>query len=261
MGKSAWIESPDVRSTRTHETSVWIAAPVEEVWRALTEPAEMERWFAPSITVEPGPGGFVLADWAPGLAWRTSIEIWDSGSQLRLAETRDRVMTSAPVDLPLTPCVLVQDYTLEAGDGGTRLRLLHSGFGASPDWDSEYYGTLGGWASCFLRLKHGLERRRGESVRNIILTAQCPGVSISRALEMLEAEIPRPFRMQLCAHSHIHGYWPEWNDSCLTLSVQATTTGAVAYVEMLLYSLPAGTAEQIQENWRAALARLFPTPS
>ena len=61
------------------------------------------EWSRPS-------GGFVVADWGPGLEWKTAIEVWEPNRHLRLVENRDRVMTSAPVDQRLDPCRLVQDY-------------------------------------------------------------------------------------------------------------------------------------------------------
>ena len=63
------------KAVRAHETRVVIDAPVEEVWKALTEASALSRWFAPKMSVAPGVGGFVLADWGPGLEWKTGIEI------------------------------------------------------------------------------------------------------------------------------------------------------------------------------------------
>lgn len=57
----------------------------------------------------------------------------------------------------------MQDYVLEAEGGKTVLRLVHSGFGSSADWDSEYEGTREGWSACFVGLKEGLEQHRNGS--------------------------------------------------------------------------------------------------
>ena len=55
------------KSVRAHETRIEIDAPIEEVWKALTDATEIARWFAPKMSVEPGVGGTVIADWGPGI--------------------------------------------------------------------------------------------------------------------------------------------------------------------------------------------------
>src|SRR5262249_60351970 len=125
---------------RQHETRIEIDTPIEEVWKAITEASAMSRWFAPKMTVEPGVGGFVLADFGPGLEWKTAIEVWEPNRHLRLVETRDQVMSASPVAEPLEPCRLVQDYYLEAAGGKTVLRLGHSGVGVGEAWGRGYWG-------------------------------------------------------------------------------------------------------------------------
>src|SRR5260370_12266468 len=115
---------------RAHETVTEIDAPIEEVWKALTEASEIARWFAPKMTVEPGVGGFVLADWGPGLEWKTAIEVWEPNRHLRLAETRDYIMTPAGAPEKFEPCRLVQGFYLEANGGKAVVRRVRSGVGA-----------------------------------------------------------------------------------------------------------------------------------
>jgi uncharacterized protein YndB with AHSA1/START domain len=245
--------------SREHETCIEIDAPVEEVWKALAEPAALERWFGPKMTVEPGVGGYVLADWGPGLAWKTVIEVWEPNRHLRLVETRDRVMS--PVDEPLEPCRLVEDFYLEAQGGRTILRLVHSGFGASSSWDNEYEGTRQGWKSCFIRLKHGLERHRNESAHNLIVTAPCHGVDTVEALARIESAAPRPFQEIFRESFHLSGLLPERNGSIFTVSVQPSPIGSMAYVEMLLFGQTDAEAAAMERGWKETLARLFPAPA
>src|ERR1700682_5696725 len=157
-----------VKTTRAHETRVEIDATVEEVWKAITESDKLSRWFAPKMTVKPGVGGSVLADWGGGLAGKVDIEVWEPNRHLRLGETRDFFPLGPGA--PAEPCRLVQDYYLQAEGGRTVLRLVHSGFGSSSAWDGEYEGTRGGWPVCFLRLKYGLERHRNEPVHNLMIS-------------------------------------------------------------------------------------------
>jgi uncharacterized protein YndB with AHSA1/START domain len=242
--------------TRSHETRIEIDASVEEVWRSLTEPEALARWFAPTMAVTPGAGGSVLADWGPGLVWKTLIEVWEPNRHLRLTETRDRVMTSSPIEEPLPACRLVEDFYLESDRGRTVLRLVHSGFGTSAEWDGEFEGTRGGWAICFLRLKHGLERHRGEAVRNFILTMLCPGRARDQVLGSVDEATPPAWERVLRNDSHLCCVMPDHNGSILTVSVQPSPDGSVAYAEFLLFDQSASATAAIEEAWQARLRAL-----
>ena len=91
-------------AARQHETAIEIDAPIEEVWKAITDAAAMARWFAPKMTVEPGVGGFVIADWGQGIEWKTTIEIWEPNRRLRLVETRDHFIGASLVAETFEPC-------------------------------------------------------------------------------------------------------------------------------------------------------------
>lgn len=109
------------KEVRAHETRIEIDWTVKDVWKALTEAKEIERWFAPKMTVEPHVGGTALADWGPNIEWKTTVEVWETNRHLRLVETRDRIL--GPDGQALEPCRLVQDYYLEAEGGKTVLRF------------------------------------------------------------------------------------------------------------------------------------------
>lgn len=244
----------EVQSTRSHETRIEIAGPIEDVWRSLTDPAELARWFAPAMRVEPGAGGSVVADWGPGLEWKTAIEVWEPNRHLRLTETRERVLSSSPEEQRLVPCRLVEDFYLEAGAGGkTVLRLVHSGFGSPEDWDNEYDGTRGGWIGCFVRLKHTLERHKGESVVNGIASRIWKGTEPAEALQRIEAALPEGARLEMRAIHHLLAVVPPWNGSILTASVQRTPEGTAAYLEWLVYGMTAERAAAIAQNCRGML--------
>jgi uncharacterized protein YndB with AHSA1/START domain len=242
-----------------HETRVEIDAPIEEVWKALTEAKEIARWFAPNMTVEPGAGGAVTADWGSGLVWKNAIEVWEPNRHLRLVETRDHFISVSEAQGRMEPCRLVQDYYLEGQGGKTVLRMVHSGFGTSTNWIQEYEGTRDGWSACFLRLKTLLERHKNDTVHNIMLTALCYGMDHIRALGEIKAALPKAFEITLRGKYAVTGFLRDFNNSIVSISVQPSSMGTVAYLEMMLYGLPDEKAKAVENEWRGRLAQLFPT--
>lgn len=159
------------RKTRSHETIVEIAAPADAVWRGITEASEIVRWFCPQAEVSPGEGGRISLSWGPGMEGSSRITVWEPGRHLRLVEERPNgprnceaggvvqaVDDSKPVEVVL-------DYYLEARGGTTVLRLVHSGFGVTSDWDGEFESTHYGWMMYLRNLRHAITRHPGTPCR------------------------------------------------------------------------------------------------
>jgi uncharacterized protein YndB with AHSA1/START domain len=146
--------------TRSHEHEIEIHAPVEDVWRALVDPEELARWFAPEAQVEPGPGGRVRLAWGEEMAGESRIVCWEPGRRLQLV--------SDPSDGQLPPPdePVVEDYLLETRGGTTVLRLVHSGIPESSAWDGFYESTRRGWPLVLRSLRHYLERHPGKPRRD-----------------------------------------------------------------------------------------------
>lgn len=143
------------QSERTVEMSIDIDAGVDAVWSALTEASHLESWFPLFSEVSPGVGGSILLSWGSPWDGRCEIEVWEPERHLR---------TRWPWGgAPGEASPLSVDYFLEARGGGTRLRLVHSGFRKGPDWDMEYDGVSSGWTFELRSLKHYVERHRGSS--------------------------------------------------------------------------------------------------
>ncbi|MCH8329846.1 MAG: SRPBCC domain-containing protein [Bacteroidetes bacterium] len=150
--------------SRTVEGQVTIDAPVEAVWKAITEAEELKRWFPVDAKVEPGQGGEMTFYWKDYYVWRFHIKDWEPDKHLRLGYDHDRDFHAEKEDKIISdnPRELVVDYRIEAEGGKTTLRLVHSGFGTGSDWDQEYNGVKRGWTSELLMLKFYLEEHPGE---------------------------------------------------------------------------------------------------
>ena len=118
----------------------------ETIWKTLTSVELMGRWL-----------GMAPAGFAPVVGNRftyrtTAAGKWDGTIRCEVLEVipnerfvyswrgghEDNVGYGAPLDTIVT-------FTLEPADGGTRLRLVHSGF-VLPRNDSAYRNMSGGWS-------------------------------------------------------------------------------------------------------------------
>jgi uncharacterized protein YndB with AHSA1/START domain len=109
------------------ERSIWIAAPCERVWRAMVDPAQIERWFSPGTAweltaLEPGGRLFVRDQETGGELYTQVIE--------RLEPPHLLVQRS---ETPVAGTSEVTAYRLNAEDGGTRLTITHHGYETMPE--------------------------------------------------------------------------------------------------------------------------------
>lgn len=141
-----------------------IDAPIEDVWTAITEGDEIQRWFAPHAESRPGPGGIIKLAWSSDATWDMPIAEWDPPRRLVIGD-EGADGTEALGDASHADKGLRIEYTLESKSGGTELRLVHSGFGAGAEWDTIYDGTCTGWSYELRALKHYLEHHKGQRRR------------------------------------------------------------------------------------------------
>jgi uncharacterized protein YndB with AHSA1/START domain len=156
--------------TRSHEHQIEIDAPIDAVWKALTEADGLSNWFSEEARVQPGEGGSIAVSWGGGQWGESKIEIWEPGRRLRLIHPPEKETDSASSGLPGpfdTP--IVQEYTLETQGGRTVLRLVHSGIPSSAEWDAFYDGTDRGWDMFFKGLRHYLEKAGGKARKTMMI--------------------------------------------------------------------------------------------
>lgn len=138
------------RESRAAERTLEIDAPVEAVWKALTDADELIRWFPTAAEVGEGVGGAIRLRWRDLYDFRSVVDVWEPGEHLRYAFPGDG------------PGPVVTDYWLEGRGGRTVLRVVTSGFGEGDDWDEFLDGVRHGWDFELRSLRHYLERHAGE---------------------------------------------------------------------------------------------------
>jgi uncharacterized protein YndB with AHSA1/START domain len=147
---------------RTLERNLSIDAPIDAVWKALTDAEELTNWFPPEATVEPGPGGKIFMRWGDFWQGESDIEIWEPPHHLRTSFEAGVARTAV-------------DYFLERDGNATTLRLVHSGFGTGDDWDTAYNGIRKGWRAELYSLRNYLENHRGQRRAVVGARAEYPG--------------------------------------------------------------------------------------
>ena len=156
------------KKARSYEKKFEVSAPVDVVWKAITEGDELVRWFCQKASCESGVGGKHRVDWGGGAEGTSTIVIWQPGVHLRTEADRADLSKPAAGE-PAEPYAI--DWFLESEGGITRVRMVASGFGEGPDWDQAYDGTYHGWDMFHKTLKHYLENHRGKPAQNVVVFA------------------------------------------------------------------------------------------
>jgi uncharacterized protein YndB with AHSA1/START domain len=162
--------------TREHRHEIEIDASSDDVWRAVTDAAELTRWYADQAHVIPGENGSFTVGWegedgttAEGVS---RVDVWEPGRRLRLVDQPSEEFP--PLDEPT-----VQEWTVESRDGRTVLRMVHSGFPDTEDWDGIYDSTDHGWDLFLHNLRHYLELHPGSPRRAVVATGPLTSDSAS----------------------------------------------------------------------------------
>ena len=121
------------------EKEIVINAPVETVYRVITEPAQIAQWFADAADLDPVPGGegtLTFEDRATSQRMAVRLVVQAAEPPHRFAFRWD----SPDGERPHEGNSLLVEFTLTAEGDGTRLRVTESGFTALSRPDDEKVG-------------------------------------------------------------------------------------------------------------------------
>lgn len=97
------------------ERSIWIAAPRERVWQAVTDPAQITQWFAPGTPI--AQRGNIICVLIDGKEIEVAvIELLDPPRQITTRQLPEKLIATT--------------YTLAEENGGTRFTVTETGFEA-----------------------------------------------------------------------------------------------------------------------------------
>ena len=119
-----------------------LRVPVSRAWRAFTEAKELEAWWAPKVNVYEARTGGSIKYAIPGFGEHT-------GTVLEIESLRFIRQEEGPGHIPGTTELAV---TFEEISTGSRIHIVHSGFGDSEKWLGKRESVAQGWSNCIADL-------------------------------------------------------------------------------------------------------------
>lgn len=142
---------------RSVQVEVEVPGTPEEVWEAIATSRGVSSWFVPT-EIDGRVGGSIVIHMGPGMDGVAEVTGWEPPHRLT-AEGNDWGAGAPPV---------ATEWTVEARSGDTcMVRVVHSLFASSDDWDDQLEGTESGWPPFFEVLRLYLTHFRGQECSTI----------------------------------------------------------------------------------------------
>jgi uncharacterized protein YndB with AHSA1/START domain len=152
----------DASGRRSVEVETEVPGTPKEVWQAIATGPGISAWFVPT-KLEEREGGAIVLDFGPGMESKAVITAWDAPRRF-VAENTGGMGPGSPT--------VADEWTVEAKSGGTcRVRVVHSWFASTDDWDGQFEAVEQGWPAFFRILKIYLAHFRGQPSEVIPLMA------------------------------------------------------------------------------------------
>lgn len=131
-------------------SSIWIATSLERAWQAITDPKQLEQWFAPGCPWEIE----TLAVGAPVKFYNSPTDVALHTIEILEPPQRLALRWYEQADLPM-----LTTFLLAAENGGTRVTITEAGFAAFPaaKQQKRMEETTKGYADALANLKAYLE--------------------------------------------------------------------------------------------------------
>jgi uncharacterized protein YndB with AHSA1/START domain len=143
----------DADGRRSVQAEVEVPGTPEEVWQAIASGPGISSWFVPS-EVDQRVGGAVVSSFGPGMDSLATITAWEPPRRFA-ADSRDGMGPDGPT--------VATEWIVEARAGGTCVvRVVHSWFARTDDWDAQFEGHTYGWLSFFRVLNAYLSHFPGQ---------------------------------------------------------------------------------------------------
>lgn len=259
-------KDPSGRRSVTAETEV--PGTPEEVWQAIATGPGLTAWFVPS-ELEERKNGAITMHFGPGMDSHAEILEWEPPHRF-LAENSQGMGPGSPA--------MATEWIVEARSGGTcTVRVVHSWFASTDDWDDQYQAAENGWPGFFRILNRYLRHFRGQRCTQLQLVATADGPEsaawdrLTSGLGLSGAQTGTAVRSPAGAPRLAGTVENAGPKSQITLALDEPAPGTAemslipmgeqfwAYVCLYLYGgdAPAVAARE-EPVWRAWLDRQFP---
>jgi len=242
----------------------------EEVWQAIATGPGITAWFVPTQLEERARGSITM-NFGPGMESKSEIQEWDPPHRFS-AKNEEGMGPGSPA--------MATEWTVEAKAGGTcRVRVVHSWFADTDDWDKQFESVEKGWPAFFRILESYLTHFRGQSCTQLQLAAMAPmsreeaWTRIQQSLGLAGASVGQSVKSSGDAPRLAAVLEHLGSKADCILRLEQPTSGAAyfmvmpmagqAYVslQLYLYGDTAGAiAEREEPVWQSWLDRLFPAP-
>ncbi len=257
---------------RSVQVEVEVPGTPEQVWQAIASGPGISAWFVPT-QVDGRIGGKVACDFGGGMVSSAEITEW---------QPPHRFVATDATWLQGGPSVATE-WTVEAkGGGACVVRVVHSLFASTDDWDGQIESTEHGWPGYFRVLRHYLAHHAGEPSASFVgmMPSQQPVDATWRVLVQAfsgEPVVGKRLRIAAPGVAALAGTVTAIDrvpqGVGIMLHVDAPAPGVVlasamdcmgmpmATFQAFYYGPEAAAAAADREGWQAWLASLFPAPA
>lgn len=180
----------DPNGRRWVQVEAEIPGTPEDVWQAIATGPGISSWFVPT-EFEAGPDGTpskVISHFGP-------TPDMDNTATITAWEPPHRFAAEGPMGIPDAP-VFATEWVVEARSGGACVvRVVHSFFADSDQWDDQLTGTESGWPGFFRILRLYVTHFRGQQSKILQLMAMSAAPEdevwngLTSALSLADAQV------------------------------------------------------------------------
>lgn len=254
---------------RSVQVEIEVPGTPEQVWQAIATGPGISAWFVPT-KVDERTGGALQLDFGSGMIASAQIREWQPPHRF-VAEDTSWLQGGPPV---------ATEWTVEARGGGKCVvRVVHSLFASTDDWNGQLEGTEHGWPGYFRVLRHYLEHHAGEPAASFVVsTPIAEGVDaawavLARQLAKAPPAVGQPVRVAGPSGAQLGGTVRAVDDlpmgKGVMLALQEPAPGIallsamdcgvrMATLQVYHYGPRAAAAAAQPERWQQWLAGLFP---